>query len=43
MRSLALHNEWLKQLKCPVIRIEGEQTTEERLEIAISEIYDGAG
>jgi adenylate kinase family enzyme len=38
MRSLALHNEWLKQLKCPVIRIEGEQTTEERIEIAMNEI-----
>lgn len=38
MRSLALHNEWLKQLKCPVIRIEGEQTTEERIEVAMNEI-----
>ncbi len=40
MRSLALHNEWLKKLRCPVIRIEGEQSTEERIEIAMREIYD---
>lgn len=43
MRSLALHNEWLKQLICPVIRIDGEQSTEERIEIAKREIYNGAG
>ena len=42
MRSLALHNEWLKQLKYPVIRIEGEQSTEERIEIAMKKIYDDA-
>ena len=40
MRSLTLHKEWLKQLKCPVIRIEGEQSTEERIEIAMREIVD---
>ncbi len=39
MRSLALHNEWLKQLKCPVIRIEGEQSIEERFDIAMNEIW----
>lgn len=40
MRSLALHNEWLKQLKCSVIRIEGDQSIEERIEICMSEIYN---
>ena len=41
IESLVLHNEWLKQLKCPVIRIEGEQSTKERIDIAMSEIYNG--
>lgn len=38
MRSLTLHNEWLKCLKCPVLRIEGVQSKEERVEIALKEI-----
>jgi len=38
MRSLALHNEWLKQVKCPIIRIEGEQSNDERIEISLSQI-----
>lgn len=38
MRSQALHNEWMKQLKCPVVRIEGVQSIDERIEIAMREI-----
>lgn len=43
MRSLALHNEWMKRLKCPVIRIEGAQSIKERVEIVLREICDGEG
>lgn len=30
-RSLILHNRWLASLACPVVRLEGDLTTEERL------------
>lgn len=40
MRSLALHNKWMKRLKCPVVRIEGEHSTEERIDIAVEKILD---
>lgn len=39
-RSLLMHNEWLKRMKCPVLRIEGGQSTEERLRIALQAIAD---
>lgn len=32
MRSLALHNQWLQDLDCPVIRFEGEKALEEIIE-----------
>lgn len=38
MRSKATHEEWMKHLKCPVIRIEGDLTTEERIEVVLREI-----
>lgn len=37
-RSLLMHNEWLKKMKCPVIRIEGVQSPEERLRIALEAV-----
>ena len=37
-RSLLMHNEWLRHMKCPVLRIEGVQSTEERLRIALQAI-----
>lgn len=40
MRSLALHNEWLKRLKCPVVRIEGDYSIDERVKIAMEKISD---
>jgi len=40
IRSLVMHNEWLKRLKCPVIRIEGEQSIEERVAIVMSSIIE---
>ena len=30
-RSLRLHNRWLAKLSCPVLRLEGDLTTEERI------------
>lgn len=39
-RSLAMHNQWLQRLKCPVLRIEGDQSLEERAKIAIEAILD---
>jgi adenylate kinase family enzyme len=32
VRSLLLHNRWLADLECPVIRLEGDMTVGERLE-----------
>ncbi|MEL6717245.1 MAG: AAA family ATPase [Bacteroidota bacterium] len=40
-RSLSIHNEWIASLECPVLRIEGDTTVEERVEAvsrAINEI-----
>lgn len=38
MRSKMLHEDWLSRLKCPVIRIEGDISTDERIEIIIQEL-----
>jgi adenylate kinase family enzyme len=38
MRSKSLHSIWLSNLSCPVLRIEGDKTVEERLNIVLSEI-----
>jgi len=38
VRSLELHNQWLKKLNCPILRIEGENTLEERMSIALEAI-----
>lgn len=35
-RNLKAHESWLKQLKCPVININGDFTVRERLEIILS-------
>lgn len=43
IRSLALHNEWMKQLKCPVLRIEGDQTIDERVAAALEQIHADEG
>lgn len=36
MRSKALHDIWLSGLPCPVLRIEGDKTVEERVNIVLS-------
>lgn len=38
MRSKALHSIWLSNLSCPVLRIEGDRTVEERLNILLDAI-----
>lgn len=38
MRSLAMHNEWLKRLNCRVIRLEGPQGVEERIRAVFKEL-----
>ncbi|ETW92151.1 MAG: hypothetical protein ETSY1_44915, partial [Candidatus Entotheonella factor] len=38
MRSRCLHEQWLGALPCPVVRIEGEHTTEEQLEMLMRAI-----
>lgn len=38
MRSKALHEDWLAKLPCPVLRIEGDMTVEERLNIVLERI-----
>jgi len=38
MRSKALHSKWLAGLSCPVLRIEGDKTIEERLNIVLNAI-----
>lgn len=42
-RSLHLHNNWLNTLTCPVIRIEGEQTNDERMRIILALIKKLSG
>jgi adenylate kinase family enzyme len=38
MRSRVLHENWLRNLPCQVLRIEGVQTQSERIELALSAI-----
>ena len=38
MRSLYVHNEWLKKLKCDVIRIEGEQSVKESMVLVMNKL-----
>ena len=39
-RSLLMHNDWLRQINCPVLRIEGAQSSEESIAIAMREIMN---
>jgi adenylate kinase family enzyme len=39
-RSLQSHNNWLKQLSCPVLEIIGDTTVEERLNLVIRKIEE---
>lgn len=43
VRSLALHNDWLRLIKCPVLRIEGGQSLNERITIALQAIIGCGG
>lgn len=36
VRSKALHDDWLKTLTCPVLRIEGDYTVQERIDMTKS-------
>ena len=36
VRSKALHEEWLTTLTCPVLRIEGDYTVQERVDMTKS-------
>lgn len=38
VRSRALHEYWLERLKCPVLRLEGDLTVEERGNAVIDKI-----
>lgn len=38
MRSKALHDIWLSKLPCPVLKIEGDKTVEERMKIVIRKL-----
>lgn len=40
MRSKALHNIWLSNISCPVLRIEGDKSVEERLSIILNVINE---
>ncbi|OKP77875.1 hypothetical protein A3844_29205 [Paenibacillus helianthi] len=42
VRSRILHEEWMSQLQCPVLRLEGDMTVEERVEAVLKE-YNAAG
>lgn len=37
-RSLTIHNQWIKKLTCPVLRIEGDTTVSERVALVLDEI-----
>jgi adenylate kinase family enzyme len=39
-RSLQVHESWLKQLSCPVIRIDREITTENQVDLILSQLGD---
>jgi adenylate kinase family enzyme len=38
MRSRRLHETWLQRLPCPVVRLEGEETLEERLHVLLKHL-----
>lgn len=38
-RSITVHKNWIKKLKCPVIQIEGDTTIEERVQHVLCEVY----
>ncbi|MFZ5353126.1 MAG: AAA family ATPase [Bacillota bacterium] len=43
MRSKALHEQWLSKLPCPVLRIEGDKSIEERLGIVLEAMNNKGG
>ena len=36
MRSRALHEQWLRTLPCPIVRIEGDNTTQEKINMLMT-------
>lgn len=38
MRSRVLHEEWLSEIECPIIRIEEDISTNERIKIIFKEL-----
>lgn len=38
IRSKALHEKWMEKLMCPIIRLEGDLTVEERVKACIQKI-----
>jgi adenylate kinase family enzyme len=40
IRSKALHHEWMKLFQCPVIRIEGDISRDQRVEIVLQKIEE---
>lgn len=40
IRSKALHEEWLSSLKCPIVRLEGDLSVQERLNSILKLIYN---
>ncbi|CAM4063429.1 AAA family ATPase [Saccharibacillus endophyticus] len=38
VRSLQLHERWMKDLKCPILKIEGVHSVEERVELVLSKL-----
>lgn len=40
VRSKTLHEQWMSNLTCPVLRIEGDYTTRERIEIVLKYISE---
>lgn len=36
VRSKTLHEQWLDELSCPILRIEGDYSTEERIEMVLN-------
>ena len=43
VRSKALHDDWLKTLTCPVLRIEGDYTVQERIDMTKSFLLKNEG
>jgi hypothetical protein len=39
IRSKVLHEEWLSSLKCPVVRLEGDLSVQERVECVVNKIW----